>query len=235
VSRHVVRVTTGWRPASGQSTLAGAMKVLSRCADRAFAACYDRVAERLEAGEHAERRAALVARARGTVLEIGAGTGLNLPHYREDVDDLVLTEPNVAMLDRLRPKLAAVRGRSPSLMRAPAEQLPFPDAMFDSVVATLVLCTVPDVRAALREIGRVLRPGGRLLFLEHVRSEDPRVARRQDLVAPLWVHIGRGCHPNRDTAALLQAALRIEQLERYAPETDPRFLRETITGAAIAA
>jgi ubiquinone/menaquinone biosynthesis C-methylase UbiE len=139
----------------------------------------------------AARRRALVQQARGRVLEIGAGTGLNLRHYADDAD-LVLSEPDAAMADRLRRRVAG-RQRPATVVLAPAEALPFADGEFDTVVSTLVLCTVPDQAAALREIRRVLRPGGRLLFMEHIRSESPRWARWQDRLNTPWRAFAEGC------------------------------------------
>src|SRR5688500_4186662 len=121
-----------------------------------------------------ERRHDLLANASGRVLEIGAGTGLNLAHYPESVEEIVFTEPEDPMARRLRGKLAAA-GRRNEVIAAPAENLPFADDSFDTVVGTLVLCTVHDPERALSEIGRVLRPGGQFLFLEHVRADDPKL------------------------------------------------------------
>ncbi len=146
---------------------------------RAFAILYDPfvwVGER--AGLRAHRNA-LLSLARGCTLEIGSGTGLNLPHFRDDLDELVLAEPDAAMRARLQKRLRH-SSRQTRLIDAPAERLPLPDGSVDTVVSTLVLCTVDAPDIALREIARVLRPGGQLLFLEHVRSESPTLARWQD-------------------------------------------------------
>ena len=151
------------------------------------------------------RRKLLVAQARGRVLEIGAGTGLNLAHYSDDVSELVLLEPEPAMRRRLARRLRRV-GREAELLDASAECLPFADASFDTVVCTLVLCTVPAPDRALAEIGRVLAPDGRLLFIEHVRAESPRLARLQDRLLEPWRRFACGCRCNRATVELMRAS-----------------------------
>jgi ubiquinone/menaquinone biosynthesis C-methylase UbiE len=122
------------------------------------------------------RRRRLLAGARGAVLEIGGGTGANLAHYR-DVDRVTIAEPNPFMRRRLDQKLTDARVPV-EVSPAGTEELPFPDGSFDTVVSTLVLCTVPDQESALDEVRRVLRPGGRLLFIEHVRAGGPQPAGR---------------------------------------------------------
>jgi ubiquinone/menaquinone biosynthesis C-methylase UbiE len=198
---------------------------------RLFARIYDRALADTEAAGLADRRAALLAGARGRVLELGAGTGLNLPHYPARLERLVLTEPEEPMRRRLHER---AQDRGATVVAAPAERLPFDDASFDTVVATLTLCTVDDLPAALAEARRVLVPGGRLLFCEHVRSGDPRTARRQDLLTPLWRHVGHGCHPNRDTLAAIEASgLRVAEVEHGRVPHAPRFLAPLIAGVAV--
>jgi ubiquinone/menaquinone biosynthesis C-methylase UbiE len=137
-------------------------------------------------------------------LEIGSGTGLNLAHYPDDIDELVLAEPDPSMRKRLQAALR--RGEHKArVIDAPAEQLPFADASIDTVVSTLVLCTVDAPHLALREIGRVLRPNGQLLFIEHVRSESPLLARWQDRLARPWQGFAEGCRCNRATLELMNA------------------------------
>src|SRR5688572_11301430 len=133
-----------------------------------LALSYDRLMASTEAAGLADLRRRLLAGATGDVLEVGAGTGQNLPHYGTSVRSLTLTEPDPSMLRRLR-HAAAGAGPPTTILRAPAEDLPFDDARFDTVVSTLVLCGVPDQPRAVREIRRVLKPGGHLLFVEHVR------------------------------------------------------------------
>src|SRR5579872_3065076 len=170
-----------------------------------FAAMYDRMTARAERDCLAAHRRELLAGATGDVLEIGGGTGANLAHYGTGVRTLTITEPEVPMARRLAKR---IRERRPdaTLLRAPAEDLPFNDASFDTVVSTLVLCTVDDQPRALRELRRVLRPGGRLLFMEHVRAEDAKLARMQDRMAPLNRRIAHGCHCNRPTLNGIRAA-----------------------------
>lgn len=193
---------------------------------RAFAWGYDRFQQRAEDAGMRDRRAEFLASARGRCLEIGSGTGLNLERWPPGVE-LVLSEPDPHMAARLREKTDL------EVVEAPAERLPFPDASFDTVGLTFVLCTVPDPQAALAEIARVLKPGGRLLFLEHVRSPDPDLARWQDRLHGPWYLFGHGCHCNRDTLAALEASLlQIEDYHRgEVPGTVP-LVRPMLMGAA---
>ena len=178
-------------------------------------------------------RRGLLAEANGSVLEIGAGTGLNLAHYNGRIESLVLTEPEPAMLRRLQKK---AREEAPlaTILRAPAEDLPFEDDSFDTVIATLVLCGVDDQARSVREIRRVLKPGGRLLFLEHVRSDDPALARFQDRMN--WLNrIVVFCDCNRPTLATIEAAgFTVSELERTILPKAPKFARPLIVGSAVA-
>lgn len=198
---------------------------------RMFAAGYERfLAASERAGLREQRRRAL-ASASGSTLEIGAGTGLNLELYPPAVSQLVLTEPSEHMAARLRGRPASVA--IAEVIEAPAETLPFADDRFDTVVATLVLCTVPDVAGTLREVARVLRPGGRFLFLEHVRSPEPGLARWQDRLERPWKLFGAGCHCNRDTAAAIDGSeLALEEVEAgRIPKAVP-LVRPMIVGSA---
>jgi SAM-dependent methyltransferase len=170
--------------------------------NKLFALAYERL---MAGGENAglgEIRSGLLADASGDVLEVGAGTGRNLGHYGADVGTLTLTEPDPSML-RLLERAARAAGRPTTVLRAPAEDLPFDDATFDTVVSTVVLCGVADQPRAAREIRRVLKPGRRLLIIEHVRSAEEDIARRQDRMN--WLsRMVSGCECNRPTLHTLQ-------------------------------
>jgi ubiquinone/menaquinone biosynthesis C-methylase UbiE len=181
----------------------------------------------------AARRRALLESAHGRVLELGAGTGLNLSHYPDEVVELVLTEPEPGMAKRLERRVAR-SGREATIVAAAAEALPFPDGSFDTVVSTLVLCTVEDPVAALREARRVLAPGGRLLFIEHVRASTPRLARWQDRLAGAWKPFAMGCRCNAPTDALLARELRLDRVERTSWRAMPALVRPLIVGEGVA-
>jgi SAM-dependent methyltransferase len=179
----------------------------------------------------ASRRSALLRQARGTVLEIGAGTGLNLAAY-PPVDRLVLTEPAPTMREILDRR--AARRPGTTVLDAGAEALPVASGSIDTVVSTLVLCTVDNVPATLAEIARVLRPGGRLLFAEHVRSDDPKLARWQDRLEGPWKFLGHGCRCNRDTlAAIGSSPLEVEAVEHEALPKAAPIVRPLIVGSAV--
>jgi SAM-dependent methyltransferase len=200
---------------------------------RLFSALYDRGLKETEEAGLREMRRELLESARGKVLELGAGTGLNLAHYPEEIESLTLTEPDPHMAKRLRERLAS-SGQAAEVVQAPAERLPFPSGAFDTAVATLVLCTVPDPAAALAEARRVLRPGGQLLFLEHVRSEDQATARWQDRLEKPWRFLADGCHCNRDTVAALGASdLSIARVERGEVPKAPPIVRPLVVGCAV--
>lgn len=200
---------------------------------RMFSAMYDRAFEATEEAGLREMRRELLAGARGRVLELGAGTGLNLELYPEGVEALTLTEPDPHMTKQLRRRLAESSRADAEAVEAPAEKLPFPDDSFDTAVVTLVLCTVPDPTAALAEIKRVLKPGGQLLFLEHVRSGDPGLAKWQDRLERPWRFLGDGCHCNRDTVAAINAAgFELSDVEDDTLPKAPPLVRPLVRGAA---
>jgi SAM-dependent methyltransferase len=229
---------------------------------RLFASMYDRALKASEENGLGEMRRALLAEAHGRVVEIGAGTGVNLDLYGPGIEDLTLVEPDPHMGAKLRERLAERAARPPAsgapaatgttpparlpataasgaptrLVAAPAEAIPVPDDTFGTAVATLVLCTVPDPVAAIDELARVLKPGGRLLFIEHVRADDPSSARWQDRLEKPWRFMADGCYCNRDTAATLGAsAFRIEAVEHGIFPKSLSIVRPLIHGTAVLA
>ncbi|QNJ92089.1 class I SAM-dependent methyltransferase [Mycolicibacterium fluoranthenivorans] len=150
------------------------------------------------------RRRKLLTQAYGRVVEIGAGTGLNIAHYPDGVDELVLTEPEAGMRRKLVRRLDR-NGRPAVISGTGAERLPLANESVDTVVSTLVLCTVEDPERVLREIARVLRPNGQLLFIEHVRADWRPLALYQDLLARFWRAFAGGCMCNRPTVDLMRA------------------------------
>jgi ubiquinone/menaquinone biosynthesis C-methylase UbiE len=196
-----------------------------------MAPVWDRMTRGMEEAGMRELRQGLIADATGRVLEIGAGTGANLPHYDGSIESLVLTEPQPPMLRRLQ-RTAHEQAPDAQVLRAPAEDLPFEDDSFDTVVSTLVLCGVDDQPRALREARRVLRPGGRLLFLEHVRADDSDLARFQDRMN--WLNrLVVGCDCNRPTLGTIEAeGFTVSRLEHTETPKAPKFGRPLIVGTA---
>jgi SAM-dependent methyltransferase len=206
----------------------------SRMWARVFAAIYDPFLWVGELAGMRRHRHELLTHARGQTLEIGAGTGLNLAHYPDDLDPLVLAEPDLSM----RKRLQAAVGRSERKARvidARAEQLPFADASIDTVVSTLVLCTVDAPYRALGEIRRVLRPDGQLLFIEHVRSDSATLARWQDRLARPWQRVAEGCRCNRATLELMDACGFRLDAHRAAWRTMPPIIHPLAIGRATSA
>ena len=199
---------------------------------RIFAALYDPVMSSAEKAGLADRRRTVLSVAHGSVIEIGAGTGANLAYYPAAVSELVLIEPEAPMAKRLEGHLH--RAAAPArVVHAGAEAIPLPDASFDFAVATLVLCTVPDPARALGELRRVLKPDGRLLFIEHVRADDPGLARWQDRLHPLWMRCGHGCHCNRPTLdTIVAAGFAIDQVEHGEIAKLAPIVRPMIAGSA---
>jgi ubiquinone/menaquinone biosynthesis C-methylase UbiE len=203
---------------------------------RAFAAVYDRGLKATEEAGLRETRREVLAGASGRTIDLGAGTGVNLELFPAAVTELVLAEPDEHMLKRLRVKLSQSReeGAAVEAVQAPAEKLPFADDSFDTAVFTLVLCTVPDPAAALAEAARVLRPGGKLLFVEHVRAEGPGLSRWQDRLEKPWRFLADGCHCNRDTVATIEASpFEIERVEKGELPKAPPLVRPLVRGSAI--
>jgi SAM-dependent methyltransferase len=196
-----------------------------------FARVYARVGHLMDA-EISEHRRRLLAGLAGRVLEVGAGNGLNFPHYPATASEVLAIEPE-PYLRRLA--LAAAR-QTPvpiQVVDGTAEALPADDGAVDAVVASLVLCTVPNLDQALAEVRRVLCPGGRLRFYDHVRAEDQRLARWQDRLERPWGWLVGGCHPNRDTVAAITAAgLQVVQLDRFDLMAMPPLARPHVLGLA---
>ena len=198
---------------------------------RIFSAGYDTLIKGSEEAGLRERRGEVLSAARGRTIDIGAGTGANLELFPAGTD-VVMAEPDPHMTKRLRQKLAE-SGSEVELVEAGAEELPFEDDSFDTAVFTLVLCTVPDPRAALAEAARILKPGGQLLFLEHVRAEQPGTARWQDRLETPWKLFADGCHCNRDTVANIESSrLTLEELQRGELPKSPPITKPLIWGRA---
>lgn len=198
---------------------------------RLFALAYDPFLWIGELAGMRRLRSTLLQEARGQVLEIGAGTGLNLVHYPDTVTDLVLTEPDPAMRRRLARRLQRERGAG-RVVDAQAERLPLADASVDTVVSTLVLCTVADLHRTLSEIGRVLRPGGQLLFIEHVRARSRFLAAAQDYLFEPWRRFACGCCCNRPTAEAMRDSGFAVQADEMVWRGMPRIVRPLVVGRA---
>jgi ubiquinone/menaquinone biosynthesis C-methylase UbiE len=213
--------------------MAVAGKIYDATFGRLFTAWYGTVIRRVDELGLREVRREVLAGATGRTLDVGTGTGSNLPLFPSRVDQLVLAEPDRHMREVLSERLVEAEAQSAELIAAPAERLPFGDASFDCVTCTMVLCTVPDPGAALNEMARVLKPGGKLLFLEHVRSEDPFFAKRQDRMEKPWRFVADGCHCNRDSLAAIEASpFAVEELKRGVMPGAPMFMKPLIYGSA---
>lgn len=201
---------------------------------RLFARMYDSVLAPSEEAGLAQRRHDLLAATAGRTLEIGAGTGLNLDHYPDTVASLVLTEPDSHMAMRLRRRIAErPRDAFIEVVECGAESLPFPDSSFDTVVCTLVLCTVHDPVATLSEVARVLEPGGQMLFLEHVLGEGS-TARWQRVMARPWSAVACGCRCDRPTAETISASqLQLVELNSGRMPKAAKIIKPIIHGRAV--
>lgn len=180
-----------------------------------FARIYQRVAAAAEEAGAAEHRQRALVDLAGRVVEVGAGNGLNFAHYRPSVTEVVAVEPEPYL--RAKAQEAGTRALVPvTVVDGTADALPLPDASIDAGVVSLVLCSVPDQQTALAELFRVIRPGGELRFYEHVGAEDPRRARLQRRVEPIWSRFGGGCHLTRATEeSIRQAGFEIEACDRF--------------------
>ena len=202
---------------------------------RLLAAAYDRLTRASEEACLQDWRAGLLRTLSGHVLEVGAGTGLNLPYYPPELPRLVLSEPDPHMRRRLLEKVRAMDHVHIEVLAASLEHLPLPANSIDAVVGTLVLCSVPRLDEALREIYRVLKPGGRFVFLEHVAAENrPRRLKWQRRVEPLWKRIAGNCHLTRRPAeAMVAAGFAISELRRESMRKAWPLVRPTIRGVAL--
>jgi SAM-dependent methyltransferase len=179
------------------------------------------------------QRARTLAAARGSTLEIGFGTGLNLLHYPPAVSRLVALEPEPMLADRVERRIATARMPVEQVRLAAGRHLPFDDASFDTIVTTWTLCSIADLDGVLKEIRRVLKSDGCYLFCEHGRSDDPRAARIQDLLNPIQRVVGRGCNINRPIDTLIRkAGLELFALDRFVMPGVPRVFGEMYRGAA---
>jgi len=203
---------------------------------RLFAQVYDRLVLPSEQACVSDWRAQLLAELSGVVLDVGAGTGANLPHFGPDVTRLIATEPERHMRRHLRDRIATDAVCPVELSDAAAERLPLPKHSVDAVVSTLVLCSVTDLDAALAEYRRVLVPGGKLVFIEHVIAHDnPGRARWQRRIEPVWKRLFGNCHLTRDTAAAIErAGFRFDQLQRQSMRKASPVVRPAIRGIATA-
>jgi ubiquinone/menaquinone biosynthesis C-methylase UbiE len=199
-----------------------------------MAAVYDSFMRGSEEACLARWRAELLRDLSGAVLEVGAGTGVTLPHYPKSVARLVLCEPDAHMRRKLETKVDASALRNIEISGAPLDSLPFRAGEFDAVVSSLVLCSVPEQPAALAAIARVLKPGGRLVFLEHVAADGrPGRLKWQRRVEPVWKHLMGNCHLTRRTeAAIAAAGFEIERIQRESIRKALPIVRPSIRGIA---
>jgi len=193
-----------------------------------------RVTDRALRGQEAARlRARVTAGLSGEVLEVGFGSGLNMPFYPAAVKRVRAVDPS-AVARKLAADRVAASTVPVEYIGADAQALKLADASVDHVVSVLTLCTIPAVDRALAEIRRVIKPDGQYLFLEHVRSADPKVAHSQDRWEGVWGVIAQGCHPNRDTFPRIESAFTIDQVERSEVPFGPKIVRPYVLGRAIA-
>lgn len=201
-----------------------------------FAPIYDRVMAQTEEACLRSWRAELLARATGDVVEIGAGTGANIELYPSEVSSVTFCEPDEGMRKRLEQKLAAEPPvYTYRVVDAAGESLPFEDACFDTLVSTLVLCTVRSPSGTLQELHRVAKPGAELLFIEHVAADEGTTRRFfQGLSEPVWKRVAGNCHLTRDTASAIAKEFRVGQLTSESMRKAISLVRPTIRGYAVA-
>ena len=202
---------------------------------RLMAHFYDRVMARSEAACLSAWRRELLADVDGHVLEVGAGTGVNLSFYPKTTQRIVMSEPDPHMRFQLESRIASVNSTSIDLSDGALESLPFPDGEFDVVTCMLVLCSVPDLTASIHEMRRVLAPDGRLVFMEHVAADDQTSTLNwQRRLEPLWKRFSGGCHLTRRTEkAIVDGGFAIERIRRESMQTSIPVARPTIRGVAV--
>jgi ubiquinone/menaquinone biosynthesis C-methylase UbiE len=193
---------------------------------------FPRLLDRVMAGEPFEQyRKAILSQVQGRVLELGFGTGLNLPHYPSSVEKLDIVDPNSGANAIAQPRIQASPLTVDSHVLS-GEALPMADASFDSVVSTWTLCSIPNIEQAIAEVHRVLKPGGRFFFVEHGLSDDPKVQTWQHRLNPLQKIIGDGCHLNRDMEALIRQQFEHLDIKRFYVENTPKVAGYTYQGVA---
>lgn len=197
---------------------------------------YDTSMRKMEAASLAGWRRELLSGVSGDVIEIGSGTGVNLQYYSDRVNSITLTEPDRHMCDILRRRLHDLNDDRFSMVQAPADKLRFEDGSFDAAVVTLVLCSVDDQQRVLEEIKRVLRPGGRIHFIEHVLAKHaPELIKWQKLLQPVWVCACGNCHLTRATGdSIAEAGFRFERLDNRMSGGCPPVVAPCISGVAVA-
>ncbi|RNL79020.1 class I SAM-dependent methyltransferase [Nocardioides marmorisolisilvae] len=199
---------------------------------RFFASWYPSLMGKSEEAGQGEMRREQLAQAKGKTLEIGAGNGFSVPYYTDKVKELTLIEPNAVFREQLIPTLATAVPKNVAVVDGDVHALAYPDASFDTVTASLVFCSVTDPQRALAEIHRVLKPGGRFLFHEHVRGHGLRGV-AQDLITPLQRRLADGCHANRDFEALLfESDLELDELVRTRMPAGAPTIVPLVVGAA---
>lgn len=198
-----------------------------------MAKSYDLIMQSTERRCLAEWRREILADARGELLEIGAGTGLNLPYLAECDATVHLCEPDRFMRDRLRRKTVRMAKKNISVHSWKAEEIDMPDASIDAIISTLVLCSVDCLATSLKEAYRILRPGGTLLFMEHVIDDHPRTRAWQKRIEPFWGLCAGDCRLTRDTdTAIAEAGFQIERLTEEKMIGAPAFVNRTVRGLA---
>lgn len=202
---------------------------------RFFAFIYDPMIAKTEEACLKEWREVLLKNAHGVVLEVGAGTGANLAYYTETVDQLIISEPDEFMRKRLIEKLKDFDIKNTSIKGFGMEDIDLADNSVDCVVSTLVCCSVASPKKSLQQAYRVLKPGGQLLFMEHVAAENnPKRLKWQNRINPIWKRISGNCHTNRETEkTIIEAGFTIKDITKASMRKAPAFVRPTIRGIAI--